>query len=225
MRDGQNLSDVVQSQLQLHSVKTALIEQNWPKFVSVVANWKQHCAEFSEMVQPPEKLRPALQASGAPSTFVELNLTISPELARWAVANCFVMRNHFNLVDLLDLMGLWTDDIVNWVMQCAVIWSSVWIARRLPAKLWCGTYRAKQLQQVVPVMSLITFDRVGLSNMHRIGGVQRLQPLPMLFRKLVQTVFPLLQLRINLKHCVSGCGCKTHSSRHHMDGHSRDSGS
>ena len=69
------------------------------------------------MVQPPEKLRPALQASGAPATFTNLNPTISPELARWAVANCFLMRNRFNLVDLLDLMGLWTDEMVDWVME------------------------------------------------------------------------------------------------------------
>ncbi len=96
--------------------KQALIEQNWPKFVSVVENWKQHCAEFNKMVQPPESLRPALVASGAPATFAELNPLIAPELARWAVANCFVMRNRFNLVDLLDLMGLWTDDMVDWVL-------------------------------------------------------------------------------------------------------------
>ena len=96
--------------------KQALIEKNWAKFESVVENWKQHCAEFDTMVQPPEKLRPALQASGAPATFAELYPKISPELARWAVANCFVMRNRFNLVDLLDLMGLWTDDMVDWVM-------------------------------------------------------------------------------------------------------------
>ena len=68
------------------------------------------------MVQPPENLRPTLQASGAPSTFAELNPSITPELARWAVSNCFVMRNRFNLVDLLDLMGLWTDDMVDLVM-------------------------------------------------------------------------------------------------------------
>ena len=68
------------------------------------------------MVQPPEKLRPALQASGAPSIFADLNPSITPELARWAVANCFVMRNRFNLVDLLDLMGLWTDELVEEVM-------------------------------------------------------------------------------------------------------------
>jgi glycerol-1-phosphate dehydrogenase [NAD(P)+] len=96
--------------------KHALIAQNWLQFVSVVENWKHHCAEFDKMAQPPEILRPALQASGAPATFAGLNPATSPELARWAVANCFVMRNRFNLVDLLDLMGLWTDEMVDWVL-------------------------------------------------------------------------------------------------------------
>ncbi len=96
--------------------KQALIEQSWTQFISVVGNWKQHCAEFNKMVQPPEKLRPALQASGAPATFAELNPSISPELARWAVANCFVMRNRFNLIDLLDMMGLWNDEIIDWAL-------------------------------------------------------------------------------------------------------------
>lgn len=96
--------------------KQALIEQNWERFVSVVENWKQHCTEFDKMVQPPEKLRPALKASGAPATFAALNPSISPELARWAVANCLVMRNRFNLVDLLNLMGLWTDEMIEWAV-------------------------------------------------------------------------------------------------------------
>jgi glycerol-1-phosphate dehydrogenase [NAD(P)+] len=109
-------SGIVDECLRDCAKKQALIEQNWPKFVSVVKNWKQHCAEFDKMVQPPESLRPALVASGAPATFAELNPSITPELARWAVANCFVMRNRFNLVDLLDLTGLWTDDMVDWVL-------------------------------------------------------------------------------------------------------------
>lgn len=96
--------------------KQALIERNWTQFVSTVENWKEHCTEFSKMVQPPEKLRTALQGSGAPATFAELHPSISPELARWAVANCLVMRNRFNLVDLLDLMGLWTDEMVDWML-------------------------------------------------------------------------------------------------------------
>jgi glycerol-1-phosphate dehydrogenase [NAD(P)+] len=96
--------------------KIVLVNDNWPRFVSVVENWKQHCTEFSTMVQPPEKLRPALQTSGAPVTFAALKPSISPGLARWAVANCHLMRNRFNLVDLLDLMGLWTDEMVDWVL-------------------------------------------------------------------------------------------------------------
>jgi glycerol-1-phosphate dehydrogenase [NAD(P)+] len=97
--------------------KHALIERNWARFESVVETWKQQCAEFDKLVQPPDKLRPALRASGSPATFAELSPAVSLKLARWAVANCFVMRNRFNLVDLLDLMGLWTDEMVDWVMS------------------------------------------------------------------------------------------------------------
>jgi glycerol-1-phosphate dehydrogenase [NAD(P)+] len=96
--------------------KIALIEKNWVHFVSIVENWKQHCVEFSEMVQPSEVLRPALKASGAPATFDALNPSISPDLARWAVAHCHLMRNRFNLVDLLDLLGLWNDEMIDWVL-------------------------------------------------------------------------------------------------------------
>jgi glycerol-1-phosphate dehydrogenase [NAD(P)+] len=96
--------------------KLALLDANWARVVLVVENWKQHCTEFSKMVQPSEALRPALKASGAPATFADLNPSISPSLARWAVSNCHLMRNRFNLVDLLDMMGLWTDELVTEVM-------------------------------------------------------------------------------------------------------------
>jgi glycerol-1-phosphate dehydrogenase [NAD(P)+] len=96
--------------------KLALLDANWTRVVLVVENWKQQCTEFSKMVQPSETLRPALKASGAPATFADLNPSISPSLARWAVSNCHLMRNRFNLVDLLDMMGLWTDELVTEVM-------------------------------------------------------------------------------------------------------------
>jgi glycerol-1-phosphate dehydrogenase [NAD(P)+] len=96
--------------------KLAQLETNWARVVSVVANWKQHCVEFGTMVQPSETLRQALRASGSPATFASLNPSISPELARWAVANCHLMRNRFNLVDFLDMLGLWTDEMIDWAM-------------------------------------------------------------------------------------------------------------
>ena len=96
--------------------KLALVDANWSRFVSVVAEWQKHAAEFTKMVQPSETLRTALKASGGPATFPALKPTISPALARWATANCHLMRNRFNLVDLLDMMGLWTDEMIDWAL-------------------------------------------------------------------------------------------------------------
>jgi glycerol-1-phosphate dehydrogenase [NAD(P)+] len=96
--------------------KLALVNGNWPRFVAVVEKWKQHSVEFGEMVQPAETLRVALRASGAPSTFAGLNPSIPSALTRWAVSNCHLMRNRFNLIDLLDMMGLWTDETIDWAL-------------------------------------------------------------------------------------------------------------
>lgn len=96
--------------------KLGLISQNWPRIVGVVKDWEHHCAEFRAIVQPAETLRVALSASGAPAALAALKPAIAPELARWAVGNCHLMRNRFNLVDLLDLMGLWDAEMVEWVL-------------------------------------------------------------------------------------------------------------
>ena len=92
------------------------IADNWSKLSGVVSNWKQHAEDFDKLVLPSETLRKALTASGAPATFQNLSPSISPALTRWAVSNCFLMRNRFNLVDLLDLLGLWTDELVSWAL-------------------------------------------------------------------------------------------------------------
>jgi glycerol-1-phosphate dehydrogenase [NAD(P)+] len=96
--------------------KLRLVIENWPRIVGVAGDWKRHCEEFRAMVQPADTLRTALRASGSPATFGSLKPSIAPDLAHWAVANCHVMRNRFNLVDLLDLMGLWTDEMIDWAM-------------------------------------------------------------------------------------------------------------
>ena len=83
----------------------------------MLTDWKRYAAEFDKMVTPPETLRPSLQASGAPSDFVGLTTTVAPGLARWATANCFLMRSRFNLVDLLDMLGMWTDERIDWALD------------------------------------------------------------------------------------------------------------
>ena len=97
--------------------KLSLVFENWSRLESVVGSWQEHSVEFKKMVQPSATLRSALSASGGPATFAALKPSVSPELARWATANCHLMRNRFNLVDLLDMMGLWTDDMIDWALK------------------------------------------------------------------------------------------------------------
>jgi glycerol-1-phosphate dehydrogenase [NAD(P)+] len=71
-------------------------------------------------VTPPGTLRPSLVASGAPSRFADLTVPVADALARWATRNCFLMRSRFNLVDLLDLLGLWTEERIAWALDEAL---------------------------------------------------------------------------------------------------------
>ncbi|WP_395662828.1 iron-containing alcohol dehydrogenase [Aestuariivirga sp.] len=97
--------------------KHAKVIANWDRFVSVTGDWQRHAAAFGKLVLPAEALRSALSSSGGPSAFQKLDPVIPPGLARWATANCFLMRNRFNLVDLLDMMGLWTDELIDWALS------------------------------------------------------------------------------------------------------------
>jgi glycerol-1-phosphate dehydrogenase [NAD(P)+] len=98
-------------------LKHRKLAENWERLQSVVSDWKRHAAELDKMVTSPTVLRPALEASGAPATFASLTQRVDAGLARWATANCFLMRNRFNLVDLLDLLGLWTEERVEWALD------------------------------------------------------------------------------------------------------------
>ena len=93
------------------------LAENWARLESVVAGWKRQAVEFDKMVTPPATLRPSLKASGAPSTFETLTCPVPSDLALWATRNCFLMRSRFNLVDLLDLLGLWTDERIAWALD------------------------------------------------------------------------------------------------------------
>jgi glycerol-1-phosphate dehydrogenase [NAD(P)+] len=97
-------------------IKHRKVSENWDRIVSVTSQWKRHAAEFDRLVQPSEALRTALKASGSPATFQSLDPAISPDLTRWAVLNCFLMRSRFNLVDLLDMAGLWNEECIAWAL-------------------------------------------------------------------------------------------------------------
>ena len=64
----------------------------------------------------PERLFEALVTAGVPSRFADLDPAVDLETARWAVANCHLMRDRFTVADLADLLGVWDDDTVDEVL-------------------------------------------------------------------------------------------------------------
>lgn len=85
----------------------------------VLASWPDHVSDLGELVRSSRHIAAGLDAAGAAATFDELDPCIGPELARWAVAHCALMRNRFTVVDLLTILGWWTDADVDEVFARA----------------------------------------------------------------------------------------------------------
>lgn len=98
-------------------VKLEQLAKNWSALADLITHWQERKEQFANLVIPAEKMAAALIASGAPTRFSQLRQPVPDELALWAVTNCHLMRNRFNLVDLLDLMGLWTPERIHWAMR------------------------------------------------------------------------------------------------------------
>jgi len=76
--------------------------------LAALAEWDRHRAAVDELLAGSASLAAGLVAAGAAARFADLDPTVDPATARWAVANCHLMRNRFTVVDLLDLLGRWT---------------------------------------------------------------------------------------------------------------------
>ena len=74
---------------------------------------------MEEMVLSPERLGGALREAGAPVRFAELDPPVAPEVVRWALGNCHLMRNRFTLADLLFFADLWDDSFVERILERA----------------------------------------------------------------------------------------------------------
>jgi glycerol-1-phosphate dehydrogenase [NAD(P)+] len=67
--------------------------------------WPAFDARVDDLLAPAERIADALRAAGAPVRLSELG--IDEARARWALANCHLMRDRFTVADLAFLMGLW----------------------------------------------------------------------------------------------------------------------
>lgn len=102
-----------------YAKKLALWRRSRERVERFFEEWPEHRARMREMVLPPERLGGALREAGAPVRFGELDPPVPPEVARWALGNCHLMRNRFTLADLLFFADLWDDAFVERMLERA----------------------------------------------------------------------------------------------------------
>jgi glycerol-1-phosphate dehydrogenase [NAD(P)+] len=83
--------------------------------------WDGHEAMLSETLIGPAELARGLRSAGLPASFGELAEPVSDADARWAVANCPLMRQRFGVADLAMLLGAWEEDDIDEVLTEAAV--------------------------------------------------------------------------------------------------------
>lgn len=81
------------------------------------AGWPAMQESFDALLTPLPPLVEALRAAGAPVRFNELASRFDADTVRWAVTHGHHMRDRFVVSDLVELLGLWTDDFVEGVLD------------------------------------------------------------------------------------------------------------
>ncbi len=81
-----------------------------PTVEAALRDWERHRAVIEDVLVGPGVLRAGLAAAGAAGRFADLDPAVDDATARWAVGHCHLMRNRFTVIDLLDLLGHWTEE-------------------------------------------------------------------------------------------------------------------
>jgi glycerol-1-phosphate dehydrogenase [NAD(P)+] len=85
--------------------------------LDLAESWPTHREAISELLAEPAALVNALSRAGAPTRFGELTPAVDATTARWALANCHLMRDRFTVVDLAFLAGIWNDAFVDQILD------------------------------------------------------------------------------------------------------------
>jgi glycerol-1-phosphate dehydrogenase [NAD(P)+] len=110
----------------------AMAEECWRGYQRKLARWRErhgdvdqldpaHLDDAARLLEEPGVLRAALRRSGAPARMAQLDPPVDAQTARWALANCHLMRDRFTVVDLACLLGVWQPADVDAVLAEAGI--------------------------------------------------------------------------------------------------------
>jgi glycerol-1-phosphate dehydrogenase [NAD(P)+] len=110
----------------------AMAEECWRGYQRKLARWRERHGDADQLdpaqlddaarlLEEPAVLRAALRRSGAPARMAQLDPPVDAQTARWALANCHLMRDRFTVVDLACLLGVWQPADVDVVLAEAGI--------------------------------------------------------------------------------------------------------
>jgi glycerol-1-phosphate dehydrogenase [NAD(P)+] len=108
----------------------AMAEECWRDYRRKLARWRERHGDedlldparlddAATLLEEPDVLAAALQRSGAPARMAELDPPVDAKTARWALANCQLMRDRFTIVDLAFFLGIWDSADVDSVLAAA----------------------------------------------------------------------------------------------------------
>ncbi len=99
------------------------------RVLDAAKSWDRHRAAIEDLLGDPVELVTALRAAGAPTRFSELNPAPGPDIVRWAVASCYLMRDRFTVADLIELGGLpyrWDEALADEILSEAATLGAGW---------------------------------------------------------------------------------------------------
>jgi glycerol-1-phosphate dehydrogenase [NAD(P)+] len=99
--------------------KLAVLAAGTDPLAGLRKGWESHDGAVGEVLTGPAELASALSAAGLPVRFGALPDPVDDDEARWAVANCALLRRRFSVADLAMLLGCWTDDDVDQILAAA----------------------------------------------------------------------------------------------------------
>jgi len=93
--------------------RTKLARWNGRRAALERLDWTEIDRRIGELLADPAVLSRSLTEAGGPVRFRDLDPPVDRDLARWALANCHLMRDRFTVADLAFFLGTWEVDDVD----------------------------------------------------------------------------------------------------------------
>jgi glycerol-1-phosphate dehydrogenase [NAD(P)+] len=109
----------------------AMGQECWTQYSRKLARWSANrdrlaaldlgevAARVAPLLSPPRDLVESMKAAGGPTQFGALEPPAEPDLVRWALENCHLMRDRFTVADLAFFLGIWSREHVDEVLAAA----------------------------------------------------------------------------------------------------------